>query len=75
MHPPFKGIFGGRRAASGSSPPKHKGALKKWLNRLEDALKRLAGKIAEALLAIVGSFVGAFSIFLGKAHAFVAKQT
>ena len=49
--------------------------MTKWLNRLEDALKRLAGKAPEALLTIVGSVVGAISIFLGKALGFVANQT
>ena len=35
------------------SPPKVEGILKKWLDRLADALKRLAGKAVEALSAIV----------------------
>ena len=44
---------------TGGSPSKDEGALKKWLDRLADALKRLAGKAVEALPAIVGSVVGA----------------
>ena len=49
--------------------------MKKWLNRLADAIKRLAGKTVEALLAIVGNAVGAILSFLGKAVGFVAKHT
>ena len=49
--------------------------LKKWLNRLVDALKRLAEKAVEALPAIVGSVVGATLSFLGKAVGFVAERT
>ena len=52
------GVFGGGGGAGGS-PPKDEGVLKKWLNRLADALKRLAGKAVEALPAIVGSVAGA----------------
>ena len=37
------------------------------VDRLADALKRLAGKAVEALPAIVGSVVGAILSFLGKA--------
>ena len=50
------GVIGGGGSAS---PPKNERTLKKWLNRLTDALKRLVGKAAEALPAIVGSVVGA----------------
>ena len=51
----------------GGSPPKDEGVLKKWLDRLADALKRLAGKAVEALPAIVGSVVGAILVvFLAK---------
>ena len=60
---------------TGGSPPKDKGALKKWLDRLADALKRLAGIAVEALPAIVGSFVGTISSFLEKAVRFVAEHT
>ena len=49
--------------------------VKKWLNRLADALKRLAGKAAEALPAIVESIVGAILNFFGKAIGFVAEHT
>ena len=49
--------------------------LKKWLDRLVDALKRLAEKAAEALPAIVGSVVGAILSFLGKAVGFVGEHT
>ena len=67
------GIFGGGSGTGGFSP-KDKGALKKWLDRLADALKRLAGKSVEALPAIVGSAVGAILIFLGKVFGFVAEH-
>ena len=49
--------------------------MKKWLNRLADALKRLAGKAAEALPAIIESVVGAILTFLGKAVGFFAEHT
>ena len=49
--------------------------MKKWLDRLADALKRLAGKAAEALPAIVESATGSTLSFLGKAVKFVAEQT
>ena len=49
--------------------------MKKWLDRLADALKRLAGKAAEALPAIVESATGSALSFLGKAVKFVAEQT
>ena len=48
--------------------------MKKWLDRLADALKRLAEKAVEALPAIVGSVVGAVLSFLGKAIGFVAEH-
>ena len=69
------GVFGGRGGGTGSSAPKDKEILKKWLDRLADALKRLAGKAVEALPAIVGSVVGAILSFLGKAVGFVAEHT
>ena len=68
------GAFGGG-GGTGGSTPKDEGILKKWLDRLADALKRLAGKAVEALPAIVGSVVGAILSFLGKAVGFVAKLT
>ena len=49
--------------------------MKKWLDNLANALKRLAGKAAEALPAIVGSVVGAILSFLGKAVGFAAEHT
>ena len=49
--------------------------MKKWLDRLADALKRLAGKAVEELPAIVGSLVAAILSFLGKAVGFVAEHT
>ena len=67
------GVFGGTGGTEGS--PKNKGTLKKWLGRLADALKRLAGKVAEALPAIVKSIVVSILSFLGKAVGFVAERT
>ena len=49
--------------------------LKKWLDRLEDALKILAGKAVEALPAILESAVGAILSLLGKTVGFVAEHT
>ena len=69
------GVFGGRGGGTGGSAPKDKEILKKWLDRLADALKRLAGKAIEALPAIVGNVVSAILSFLGKAVGFAAKQT
>ena len=68
------GVFGRREGGSAASPPKDKGALKKWLDRLADALKRLAGKAVETLPAVVGSVVGATISFLRKAVGFVAEH-
>ena len=56
------GVFGGK-AGGCASPLKDEGVLKKWLNRLADALKRLAGKTVEELPAIVESVVGAILNF------------
>ena len=67
-------VFGGDSGGAGVSPPKDAGTLKKWLDRLADALKRLAGKAVEALLAIVGSVVGVILSSLGKAVGFVAEN-
>ena len=60
------GVFGGAGGGTGGSLPKDEGILKKRLDRLADALKRLAGKAVEALPAIVVSAVGAILSFLGK---------
>ena len=49
--------------------------MKKWLNRLADALKRLAGKAVEALPDIVENVVGAILSFLDKVVGFVAEHT
>ena len=68
------GVFGGVGRGAGGPPPKDKGVLKKWLYRLANALKKLAGKAVEALPAIVGSVVGAILSFLGKAIGFVAEH-
>ena len=67
------GVFGG--GGAGSSAPKDEGILKKWLDRLADALKRLAEKAVEALPAIVGSVAGAILSFLGKVVGFVVEHT
>ena len=69
------GAFGGGTGGTGGSPPKDEGILKKWLDRLADALKRLAGQAVEELPAIVGSLVAAILSFLGKAVGFVAEHT
>ena len=68
------GVFGGG-GGTGGPPPKDEGVLKKWLDRLANALKRFAGNAVEALPAIVGSVVGAILSFLGKAVGFVAEHT
>ena len=66
-------VFGS--GGTGGPPSKDEGVLKKWLDRLVDALKRLAGKAVEALPTIVGSVVGAILSFLGNAVGFVAEHT
>ena len=68
------GDFGGG-GGGGGPPAKDKGALKKWLDRLADALKKLAVKAVEALRAIMGSVVVAILGFLGKAVGFVVEHT
>ena len=69
------GDFGGGGRRTGGSTPKDKGVLKKWLDRLADALKRLAGKAVATLPAIVGSVIGETLSFLEKAIGFVAEHT
>ena len=64
------GVLGGGGGTEGS-PSKDEG----WLDRLADALKRLAGKAIEALSAVVGNVVGAILSFLGKAVGLVAEHT
>ena len=49
--------------------------LKKWLDKLANALKRLAGKAAKALSAIIGSVVGPILSFISKTLGFVTKHT
>ena len=68
------GGFGGSRR-TGRSPSKDKRTLKKWLDRLADARKSLAGKAVEELPAIVGSVAEAILSFLGKTAGFVAEHT
>ena len=72
---PITGVFGKLGGGTGGFPLKDKGVLKKWLDKLADALKRIAGKAVEALPAIVGSFVGAILSFLGKVVGFVTEHT
>ena len=67
------GVFGGGEVPGGS-PPKDERVLKKRLNRLADALKRLAGKAFEELPAIIGSVVGAILSFFGNAVGFVVEH-
>ena len=45
------------------------------MDRLADALKRLAGKAVQALPAIIGSAAGEILSFLGKAVGFIAEHT
>ena len=68
------GALGGG-GGTGGPASKDEGVLKKWLDRLADAIKRLTGKAAEALPAIIGSVVGAILSFLGKAVGFAAEHT
>ena len=68
------GASGGGEGETGGSPPKDKGVLKKWLDRLANTIKRLAGKAVEALPAIVGSVAGAILSFLGKGVGLVAEH-
>ena len=68
------GVFGGGGGAGGS-PSKDERVLKKWLDRLPDALKRFARNAIQPLPAIVGSVVGAILSFLGKAVGFAAEHT
>ena len=49
--------------------------MKKWLDTLANALKRLAGMAAEALPTIIGSAAGAILSLLGKAVGFVVEHT
>ena len=49
--------------------------MKKWLDRLTDALKRLTGKVVESLPVILGSIAGSILSFLGTAVGFAAEHT
>ena len=70
------GAFGGGGGGGGGgSPRKDEGFLNNWLNRLGDALKRLAGKAVETLRTIMGSVVDVILSFSGKTFGFVAKNT
>ena len=69
------GVFGGGSGRVGGPPSKDKGNLKKWLDKLAVALKKLARKAVEALPAIVGSVFGGILSFLGKTVGFVAEHT
>ena len=66
------GAFGG---GGGGSSRKDEGFLNNWLNRLGDALKRLAGKAVETLRTIMESVVDVILSFLGKTVGFVANNT
>ena len=66
----IRGTFGA--GTTTTSPPNDEEVLKKWLNRLVRALKKLAGKSFESLPAIVRSIAGAVLTFLGRAVGFVA---
>ena len=68
-------ITGGFGRVGGGTEGSPEGILKKWLDRLANSLKRLAGKAVEALPAIVGSVVGIILNFLGKAVGFAAEHT
>ena len=70
------GVFGesGRREGSASAPKEEGGVLKKWLDRLANALNRLAVKTVEPLPAIIGSYVDISLSFLGKSAGFVAEH-
>ena len=67
------GAFGG--GGGGGSSRKDEGFLNNWLNRLGDALKRLAGKAVETLRTIMESVVDVILSFLGKTVGFVANNT
>ena len=62
----LKGVFGGSSVVSWSFPPKDERTLKKWLNRLADAIKRLAGQTDEECPATVRNVFGVILSFKGK---------
>ena len=57
----------GRGGGTGGSPPKDQ----RWLGRLANGLKRLAGKAVEAAESVVDAILS----FLGKTVGFVAEHT
>ena len=65
----------GEGGGVGGFPPKDEKVLNKWLNRLADGLKVLAGKDVKALPVVVGSAVGDILRFLSKVVRFVAEHT
>ena len=65
----------GEKWGAGGFPSKDERTLKKWLDRLADAIRRLAGKAVEAFSTIIGSVVGAILSFLGKVVGSVAEHT
>ena len=64
------GVFAGTGGAGCSpSTPKDEGVvLKKWLDKLANAFKRLIGKAVEVLPAIVGSVVSAILRFFKQGY-------
>ena len=72
-------VTGGGSGGAPGYPPKDKGEFRTWLkkqlNRLANAVKRLAGKAVAALPGIIGSVVGAILSFLGKTVGFLAQHT
>ena len=69
------GEVAGCGGVAGGSPSKDNGTLKKWLDRLADALKRLTEKAVKALPAVALSVVGVILSFLGMIVGFVVEQT
>ena len=67
-------VFWGVGRGTRGSPPKDERVLKKWLDGLANALKRLAGKAVEALPAIVGTAVAAILSFLEKSVGFATEH-
>ena len=59
------GVFGGSGGTGGSpsTPEDEGGVLKKWLDKLANALNRLIGKAVEALPATIASIVGTILSF------------
>ena len=58
-------VLGGD-SLTGGTPSKDEEVLKKCLDRLADALKRLARKAVQVLSAIMRSVAGVILSFLGK---------